>query len=443
MEIIENEKTSKDTDVESVPADVAEKIQGLFALSGKGILERILEQEKPRQFVRQIPMGDFFWLVKKVGEDDCTPLLEMASDDQKQYLLDLEFWQRDRLDLDKASEWLGRLYVADPEALVKWLQSEGESLLYYYLFKSIQVEIKSDDEDQDFDEGFFTLDGVFYVKILDEAHRGTIENILHTMAQDNLDRYHAILSTLAGVIPGELEEDMYRWRNVRLAEHGFLPTEEAMAVYAPLAPEGLSLEEQAAPATALIDEKIRDLIPISPLYHASGRNILTKAFSRIDDNLLLDRIRIEFAGLCNQILSADGALANELDILIRACRKAAGHINLALERLCGTDISLAEKFIKNNYLLSVFRVGFGLVLELKWETERWLKNSWFYGMGLEFSFWGDDWGEILAGIMEKKPRLYTGLKEKEAFRAFEHISELDDSRRVVHRLRPWTGCWRS
>ena len=147
-------------------------------------------------FVQHIPKEDFFWLVKKVGENDCTPLLEMATDDQKQYLFDLELWQRDRLDIDNASEWLGRLYLADPKGLVKWLQSEGETLAYYYLFKSIQVKIKSDDEDQDVEQGFFTIDGACYVKVLDEARRETIENILRAMAGDNLERYQAILHTV-------------------------------------------------------------------------------------------------------------------------------------------------------------------------------------------------------------------------------------------------------
>jgi len=435
LEISEEEKTSNDTDLASVPAGEAGIIQELLTLSGTRILEKIFEQDNPQKWVRHIPQEDFFWLVKKVGEDDCSPLLKMASDDQRQYLLDLEFWEKDRLDLDKASEWLGRLHLADPQRLVKWFQSKGESMAYYYFFKGIQVEIRSEDEDQEFDESFFTFDDVFYVKILDEAHGETIKDILRTIAADDLERYQAFLSTLAGVIPVELEEDMYRLRNVRLAEHGFLPPEEALAAYAPLDPEALNVEEQAEPANILFDQDIHELIPISPLYHARGRNILTKAFSGISDNLLLDRIRLEFAGLCNQIMSADGVLANELDVLIRACRKAAGHLNLALESVCGTDTSWAEKILKNNHLEAVFRVGFGRVLALKWETQRWLKDSWFHGLGLDFSFWGDEWGETLAGILEDKPRLYTGFEEDDEYKAFEYISELDDCRILVRHLK--------
>jgi hypothetical protein len=126
-------------------------------------------------------------------------------------------------------------------------------------------------------------------------------------------------------------------------------------------------------------------------------------------------------------------LSNELEVLIKTCRKAAGCVNLALERLCGTDIAVVERLLKSTCLLSVFRVGFGLVLKLRWETERWLKESWFYGHGLDFSFWGDDWGETLVGLMEQKPRFYVGLERGEEYKDFESLSELNDCRTLMHR----------
>ncbi|MBW1850143.1 MAG: hypothetical protein JRJ15_01635 [Deltaproteobacteria bacterium] len=435
MEKLARKKASGNTGQQSASANSTALLKTLFELSEDQILDKILEQDNPRQTVQQMPQEDFYWLVKKVGEDDCLPMLKISSDDQRQYLFDLEFWKKDRMDLEKTSTWFGRLHMVDPKGLVKWLFSKGETHAYYYLFKNIQVEIKDEDEDRYFEEDFFTLDDIFYVRILEEKRRETIENILRTMAGFDLDRYQILLSTLAGVIPTEMEEEMYRLRNIRLAEHGFLPPEEALAVYAPLDPDALSVEVHAADAKIAFDEEIRELVPISPFYHAQRKNILTKTFSKINDNVFRDGIRLEFAGLCNQILSADGILANELDSLIRTCRKAARHLNLALEKLCGTDISLAEELLKNNSLVSIFRVGFGLVLGLKWETNRWLKNSWFYGQGLGFSFWGDRWGETLSGIMENKPRLYTGFEEEEEFRNFEQLSELDDCRRLIYRLK--------
>lgn len=410
-------------------------LKWLSSLSGKGILDRILEQEDPRSLIQQLPHGDFFWLVKKVGENDCLPLLELASEDQWQYLLDLELWRKDHLNLEQASQWIVRLGQADIGKLVRWFFGKGQAIAYYYLFRSIQVVVKKEDDVDDISDDFFTLDGIFYVRTFDKEHRETIESILRTMSGEDLDRYHSFLLELSGILPAELEEDMYRLRNVRLAEHGFLPFEEALSVYAPLRPENLISEKsEGSTSNFTSDEESYELTPISPLYHAKGKNLWTAVSSRITDYKFLDRIRLEFGGLCNQIFSANGALENDLETLIKTCRKAAGYLNLALEKLCGSDISSAEKLISNNSLVSIFRVGFGMVMGLKWEAGSWLKKSWFYGQDLDFSFWGDEWGERLAGFVATKPRLYIGFKGGEEYKDFETFSELENCNRILKRL---------
>ncbi len=418
------------------PADKAEIIQEILAFSGEKILEKIMENDNPQFLVRILPQEDFYWLVKKAGEDECLPLLKMASDDQKQYLLDLEFWEKDRLDLEKASVWLGRLLQADPEGLVRWLFSKGEPLAYYYLFNKVQVEIKSEDDDHyDFGDNFFTLDGLFYVSVPDEEGKESIVNTLRAMASADLDSYQTLLANLAGVIPAELEEDMYRLKGVRLAEHGFLPLEEALEVYAPLAPDAVNTEDNDEDKGSIPEEDVREMIPISPFYHIRGQNLLTQAFSEINDDLVLDRLRLEFAGLCNQILSADGVIINDLDTLISACQKAAGHLNMLLEKLCDKDISKAVTLLRSNPLVSLFRVGFGLVLRLKWEAERWFKDSWFNRQGLGLSFWPDEWGERLKGLLKDKPLHHVDFEEIHELRAFEHLFELENCQNLIHHLK--------
>lgn len=410
-------------------------LKTIYPLSGKAALNRILEQERPGDLVRQMPCEDFFWLVKKIGDDDCLPLLAYASEDQWQYILDLESWHKDRLDLERSLQWIQRLQLADSRRLAAWLFGEGQALAYYYFYRIVQVETRIEDEVYDTSDGFFTFDGLYYVKVRVEDQKATIEEILRIMASENLEKYQALVLGLSGVLPAELEEDMYRMRNVRLAEHGFLPAEEARWVYAPLDRRHLRSDETArTEKTFFSDEEIHDLAPISPLLHAAGQTLLTAATARISDSLNVDRIQVEFAGLCNQICSADGIWDNELDALIKTCRRAAGFLNLALEKLCGSNISLAERLIRNNPLVSIFRVGFGFALELKWETERWLQASWFRRQGLDVSFWGDAWGDTLSGLLQDKPRLYANFEGGAEYKEIERLSELEECRRILARV---------
>ena len=84
-------------------------MRDLLPLSGSDILNRILDCPDPKKAVRGLPAEDFFWILKKFSEEDALTLLELASERQWEYVLDLELWHKDRLDVQLASRWLATL----------------------------------------------------------------------------------------------------------------------------------------------------------------------------------------------------------------------------------------------------------------------------------------------------------------------------------------------
>lgn len=419
------------------PSDglVRERIRELLSLSGRDALNRILDQTNPRRAVRSLARVDFYWLVKKIGEDDSLPLLELASHRQWEYLLDMELWQKDRLDLQQASLWLDRLLKASPERLVKWLYKEGELFCYSYFYRNIQVQIRRGDEASDLPDGFFTLDNVYYIKILDREHEEVIASLLRHMADQDYVRYEAVLLGLAGVLPAEVEEEMYRTRNVRLAEDGFLSFEEAIALYSYLKAEALVKIPSRYALDVSPGTESTAMVPVIPMLNVKGSNLLAECAERIVDPVFLERLGMEFAGLCNQLLSADLVAVNNLEALIRTCRKALGYVNLGLEKLSGGSAGAAEGCLRDHSLNSIFRVGFGLTLELKWEVERWTETAWFMKMDFEPSFWGEDWGGVLLGLTQKRPLFFTGYAEEEIHRPFEQMNEVEKCQAIVKRVR--------
>jgi hypothetical protein len=403
--------------------------EALTRLSGKEVLDRVVSMPDPKGFVQGLSHEDFYWLVKKIGPDDCIPLLELASRPHWQYILDLEIWKRDELDSSSFLPWLDRLRQADCTALVKWLFSEAEYLAYHQFHKNLDVVVVSDKDDlYDIPEGFFTLDGTIYFRSRDPAYSETLQDIVKAMAAEDFLKYQSLFLGLTGFAPAELEEEMYRLRNVRLAEHGFLPFDEAMVVYSALAPETLQGPSQEAPALPFLQEQEPGLIPLWPFQVPTQRNLVTDIISSAMDPVFLDRMRLEFAGLCNMILSADGLLVNDPSILAKTSAKAISYINLAVQRLCGADLAAAEQYLKKNPLASMFRVGFGLALKVRWEAQRWLKSSWFGLKELGFDFWGDNWGGIIRGLVGGRlPKFYTGGPGEKEYKDFEWLSELQDA----------------
>jgi len=423
LEKLRQGKNSEEEDNIGIQAHDVSILQDLYALSETEVMDRILEHPDPPGLIKGLPSEDFFWLLKKTGEDSMQ-LLKLASLRQWQHLLDLELWERDRLDMTNSFLWLQRLQRSDPERLAKWLFTDGQALAYLYLFRNVHVELRDENEAYDLEKGFITLDGLFYIKVLKEEQTETVEGIIRTMAGEDLLKFHSVLTGLAGVLPADLEEDMYRLRNVRIAEHGFLPREEALIVYAPLDPEAIAQKDSREMVDPVLDENFLDLAPYTPFHFSKSQNLLTKSTSRIVDTGLLDRIRLEFAGLCNQILSADGLVIDDIDVLKKTGQKAAGYLNLCLEEMCGKDIGAAEELLRNNSLISLFRMGFGLAQKLKWEAERWLKQSWFDHNSMGYGFWGDKWGNTLAGLTKKMPKYYCGPEREGEYRDFEQAFDL-------------------
>lgn len=414
----------------------------LHALSGSELINRILAMDSPEAYVQGLSCEDLYWLVKKVGADDAGPLLQLASEDQWQYILDLEVWQKDGLDLEAEDRWLERLRQADLGRLTRWMVSEeGEAMAYLYFFRRLEVLVKPSDDDLDLPDGFFTLDGVFYLRAPHEEARETVTAVLHSLAANDFQRFQALLATLGGVIPAECEEEMYRLRNVRLAEHGFLPYDEALAIYAPLDPRFLAKGDEKQPAALTLPDWVRgeEALPLAPLHHGGVKGPLAEVVSRADDPVFLERMQLEFAGLCNQIVVADRMARFELEDLLRVSRKGAGYINIALDRAAAGDLDRARSLVERNSLAALFRTGFGEVLSLRWEAERWVKESWFAAQELPPGFWGEAWGGALSGALESKPRFYAGVGEKDPVRDFQSLEEVESTRRTLAVLRVLDG----
>lgn len=425
MTKLQKEDSPKVTVLKFPDAPDKKMLRELFSMSGREALDRILEQRYPQHYVQHMTPVDFFWLIKKIGEDDALPILKLASPEQWQFILDMELWRKDRIDPEQISKWLDRLHRSDPGRLVKWLSSYGQAVAYLYMFKNIEVKMRMWDEDEEFPEDFITYDGTYYFRILNKDDEEMIGNILRDMAKDNYEQYQALVLGLAGILPAEAEEGMYRMRNVRLAEEGLLPTQEALSVYAYLKADSLLKDQPLQDRFLARGDETGTLIPMTPLLQSQENNFLAGVVSRLADPFLLDRVRLEFAGLCNQVISADGVVINDYNDLIQVCRKTAGYLSLGLERLTEGAPPLVEQVLNQNPLLSIFRVGFGLALELKWKAEKWVKEAWFHNMGFSADFWGEEWGPTLSGLLQKRPIFFSGNLEKENYREFEQGADID------------------
>jgi hypothetical protein len=94
-------------------AQLQEKRQQILALSPREALDRILHDPRQLPLVHSFPEQDFYFLIHDIGPEDALPLLALASEKQWDHIVDLEAWQKDRIDLQSVPRWLGLLLDAD------------------------------------------------------------------------------------------------------------------------------------------------------------------------------------------------------------------------------------------------------------------------------------------------------------------------------------------
>ena len=219
----------------------------LPALSGENALNTILDYSQPAALVQSFPEQDLHFLMYHIGVDDFLPVLSMATSEQWEYLLDVEVWDSDRLNLVQMTKNLEMLFNADPQRLLRWTIKEKPDFLEYYFFRHMEIRIREHDEDpSDFGDDFNTIDDVLYFRFpgtdndsdsLDLHHQATealITSMLNTLSDMDISVYQGVMLETTSIIPAETEEEQFRLRNVRLAEKGFLPRHEALGIYQPL-----------------------------------------------------------------------------------------------------------------------------------------------------------------------------------------------------------------
>lgn len=423
----------------------------ILSLPADKALDYILDTPNPSAIVRSFPEEDLYFLVHDIGLEDSLPLLSLASDKQWEYMLDIEVWEKDRIEIRSVTKWLDLLFRADHNLFIKWFLNKKLEFIEFYLFKNIEVIIREHDQDpSDFGKGFFTLDDTFYIRFIDypfetesdgnskKIRNKFLANFMHRLAAYDLKTYQNVLLESSGIIPAESEEEDYRLRNVRLAEKGFLPFDEAIGIYQPLRPQDI---EKAGKKYTLVGSDPNSHLPV-PVYTTGmlqEDNLFTAALQTIKTEDVLLQIQAEFAGLANQIIAADQKNIKSRDELRNVVKKACGYISIGLERLTGADKVLdanqSAALIQKYMLPHIFRAGYTLCLELKWRAEKWRSKSWFAKNGLSLSFWGEEWLGVMGGLLIKKPLFYDNYKTTSSlYREFSSIEDIREAEKVLNEI---------
>ncbi|SDU04264.1 DUF6178 family protein [Desulfobacula phenolica] len=432
----------------------------ILAVESEKALEMILDAPSPATLIQSFPDQDLYYLMHKIGPDDFIPILAMAKSDQWEYILDVEAWDNDRLDLESMTKTFDLLFQADPQRLLRWVIKEKPDYFEFYLLKNMEIIVREHDEipPENFDD-YITMDDKFYFRFPDKPMTGDdnkfltddddkspkpenkeqawelIEKMLKTLAGMDLSVFHGLLLETCALLPIETEEEQFRLKNLRLAEKGFLPPHEAIGIYQPTRLSDL----RKRPDAGIFKSKPFDPdIPMPPQFFSlfiKGDNLFVKSLEFFDPEFILD-LESELAALINKVISADKIKLKAKQDLERAISKVCDYLNLGLEVILKGEPKpeLAKNVIHKYFLEDIFRTGSRAGIKLKTKAANWFQNSFMNQNKLPLSFLGENFLGCIGGLFLDRPLYYNAYVSGDLYRNFKSISDITKTNTALEQI---------
>ncbi|MDY6824081.1 MAG: DUF6178 family protein [Thermodesulfobacteriota bacterium] len=425
--------------------ELAEKRRKAMMLPAREAMDMILDAKDAMPMVHSFAEQDFYFLVNEIGPHDAIELLSLASNKQWEYMLDVSVWQQDEIHIDSVVQWFDLLMRADANRFRKWMITDKAPFLELFLYYNLEVGMLEHDQDPSvFGPEFFTFDDLYYVRFVkkgkcgmdtdekaDDFRQKVLYGFLKRLAEQDYEAYMEVLFYTANVLPAEAEEEAYRLRNVRLAEKGLLPFEEAVGVYRYVR-RADQLPEKGAPA-GILDAKMP--VPFSPTTMIDRTTVFSQALACIDSQEALQELQTEFAALCNRIAVSDRMAVKEKKDLAHVVDKACGYIHIGLQEViegdAPPDAGEAAALMGRYFITDIFRLGYSAVSTLKRQADKWYLTSWTIGHKMPLVFWGERRQGALGGLLVKRPLYYDQYQDGGIYREFQTPSEVAATRDIL------------
>jgi hypothetical protein len=433
---------------------LAAQRQEILTSQSETALDMILEAPSPATLVQSFPDQDLYFLMHKIGGEDFLPILAMATSAQWEYILDVEVWDDDRLDVHTMTQAFDLLFQADPKRLLRWIIAEKPDYFEFYLFKNMTIFIREHDEwiPEDFDD-YVTLDDKFYFRFphktdpdmptdgseeIDQVIAQTapelIEKMLRALAEMDLSVFHGLLMETCAVLTAETEEEQFRLKNIRLAEKGFLPSHEAIGIYQPTDVKSLRTRPEKTIPQAAFDPEL----PLPPQLFTQfieGDNLFVKALGLLDPGFMLS-LQSEIAALSNKIISADRIKIKNPDDIKKIIQKATAYLSLGLEIIIkgAPTLEAARDALLKYFLEDIFRTGSRAGIQLKTRARNWYETSFLQANNLPLSFLTQDYLGVIGGLLLDRPMCYDNYQQGELYRHFTSLADITAADKILDQI---------
>lgn len=381
------------------------------------------------EIVEALAVQPFALMVRTLQSEGRLDLvLPHATAEQLTGVLDLCAWKGDRVNMLEARGWLlaiadlrggadaprGKLidtiYDMDPEM---WI------LALAPLTAIAEIDAEDDASAQMLIEQMGALhtwetpDGFHIIGVPDDEFGRAGLRILKHIYDDNLEEGRKIVTRVKYGLHSENEENLYRWRQGRLADLGFPTLEDAMKLFAPV------------PRAEVLPDKLEDLDELEPPPRApttelpirwrEGGELLRRVMAQLESGAHGERSR-EFLLLVNELMIAQRMEPGDAEGQARAIHQAQATLGLGLELLRGTEddataLPRLVAAVERAGVRKLFRYAYGPLSKLR-NAAMSLHRQGRISIDKFASMVDRPWGATLRALAGLYPELPIGTSEQ-------------------------------
>ena len=380
---------------------------------------------------QSLPSEEIYNLIKELGNEESILILSMVSEEQLQFIFDLDWWQGDKFQPERAMGWLELLDKCEGPQILEWFLNEDFDQKVVLLQSLIKV-FKQDEMTDSYDgvEGLehFSPDGVYdvFFKVKEST---ALRKLFLLLVEKDINFFHELLEAVIWYPLTITVEKAYQWRLTRTAERGIPDFEEAIGVYSSLNPEDL---KQEVPSAENFSGGRFRFAPQYPLTQATLSHFFGQCITHLDSEDRVDAIRWELVCLANKVMVADKCDPSDLKTRQNTMRKVLGYINIGLELGALGDLKKGQSLLHQLWMQSLFQVGFEQLKQIRSKAGLFLKEQGAY---IE-NFIPESDKEKLGALVLSFPKI-AEKGEKDGTILWRDPEELDDLRGINKFLDRW------
>lgn len=415
-------------------------IQKINNLPAKKRLEAILEQDDPGALVAAMHAQDILLTLREVGAEDALGLLELLSAEQVQEILDLEIWDNDNLNTQKAGLYFSLLFEANVEHALEQLDGLDIELLGL-MYKTVAVIY---DQTLGEDPGDFSglcsesPDRRFLVCFSDNPNQAKLSRALYEYLDSlygrDMKKALSLLEHLRYELASGLEASSHAWRNNRLLDNmGVLPREERLEYFSPITLA--SLRKKASSKININTQPEQNQLPMQRL--ASDINDRYAFLKQAIEESTAQEQQLYFDALAHASLNMHASWSGDFgdrEEMIKSTEYVKTLCEYGLAQVTKGQLNQSAHALHNFGIKAMIRLGRTALVNLR---KLLMSSDESFLFGEDFAYADTPLREVARALKLSEPRFYEGLLDLNKFeiRFFSTLAELNASLKAVHELR--------